>query len=118
MRKRKFEKILAMVAVLTAIIAGVLGFVWEAGGLEHDLAFLIPDGYEAQAEGEGLFILTNPETEGPCGYISIGSAEGYGGEMVMAVRILMQASRRPLMPYRRRPLRAVMGIISSVLAML
>jgi len=87
MEKKGLEKILAFTAIVTVIIAGVLGFIRETGDIENDIADIIPEENLAQPIGEKRFIVIDKDTERSTGYISLESAEGYGGEMVVAVLI-------------------------------
>ena len=87
MTKRRLEKSLALVAIVTVILAGVFGFLRETVDIENDIASIIPEGSLTEPKGEGRFTLYNDETERPSGYITIESAEGYGGDLVVAVLV-------------------------------
>lgn len=77
MTKRRLEKNLALVAIITVIIAGVLGFIRETGGIEHDISSIIPEGAWAEPKGEGQFIISHNENEAPLAFVDIESAQGF-----------------------------------------
>ncbi len=87
MTERKTERILALVAVLTIAIAGLLGFIRKADDFELEIASLITNQEVLQVEGEGRYTISGRESEQPQSYISLVGAEGYGGELRAAVRI-------------------------------
>lgn len=87
MTKKRWEKILALAAIIILIVAGVLGFVRETGDIENEIASIIPEGKIAQPTEEGRFLLLPDESALPAGYIAIETTEGYGGDMVMAVLV-------------------------------
>lgn len=71
LKRRKSDKFLAGFAVLTVLIAGVLGYLRESGELETELNTLFP---ELTQEGSNAFV-------------SLERAQGYGGDLVMAVLV-------------------------------
>lgn len=71
MTKRKLETILAGLALITVVIAGALGYYREAGQLEREIDSIFPQSSHLDERA----------------YISIESARGYGGDLVMAVRV-------------------------------
>ena len=87
MTNRKLEKILALIAFTTVIIAGILGLKRETGDIEGEISSIIPEDYLAQPNGEGRFIVSNIETEHLLGYIIIESSEGFSGDMFAAVLV-------------------------------
>jgi len=87
MMKRRLEKILALVAIVTVIIAGILGIIRETGDIERDIALIVPEGSLTKPKGEGRFIVYSIETERLSGYITIESAEGYSGDMLVALLV-------------------------------
>ncbi len=87
MTERRTERILALIAVVTIAIAGLLGFIRKADNFELEIASLITDQEVLQVEGEGRYKITGRESEQPQAYISVVGAEGYGGELRAAVRV-------------------------------
>lgn len=87
MTNRKLEKILALIAIITVIITGILGLKRETCDIKGDIASIIPEGYLAQPYGEGLFIVTNIETEHILGYIILETSEGFSGDLLAAVLV-------------------------------
>ena len=87
MTKKRWEIILALVAISTLIVAGLRGFVREAGNVEHEIASILPDGKLAEPGEEGRFIVLSEGSLNPAGYIAIETGEGFGGDMVMAVLV-------------------------------
>jgi Na+-translocating ferredoxin:NAD+ oxidoreductase RnfG subunit len=87
MTERRAERILALIAVVTIAIAGLLGFIRKADDFELEIASLITDKEILQVEGEGRYTITGSESEKPQAYMSVVGAEGYGGEIRAAVRI-------------------------------
>ena len=87
MKKGIGERNLAILAIISVIIAGVLGIFRETGGIENEIASIIPEGTLAQPKGEGRFMVFNNESELPIGYITIEISEGYSGDLVAAVLV-------------------------------
>lgn len=87
MTKRRTERILALIAVITIAIAGLFGFIRKADDFDLEIASLITDQEVLQVEGEGRYTISGRESEQPQAYISLVGAEGYGGEIRAAVRV-------------------------------
>ena len=87
MTNKRTEKILALTAAVTVVIAGLLGFIKESGHIEYEIASLITENEVIQVKGEGRFIIFERESEHPLAYISVEVAEGYAGEIRTAVRV-------------------------------
>ena len=87
MTNKRTEKILALTAAVTVVIAGLLGFIKETGHIEYETASLITENEVIQAKGEDRFIISERESEHPLAYISVEVAEGYAGEIRTAVRV-------------------------------
>ena len=87
MTERRTERILALIAVVTIAITGLLGFIRKADDFEDEIASLITDKEILQVEGEGRYTITESESEKPHAYMSVVGAEGYGGELRVAVRV-------------------------------
>lgn len=81
------EKILGLIAVLSIILAGVLGYLRVTGDIENEIVSLIPEGYKAQPLEESRFLVKSEDSTFPSAYVIVESAEGYGGEMDVAVLV-------------------------------
>jgi uncharacterized protein with FMN-binding domain len=86
LKKRKTEKILAAFALITIVIAGILGYYREAGQLETEINSVYPEASQAGAQT----------------YISIESAQGYGGDLVMAIQVDSLGTIKDLKIVRQR----------------
>jgi len=87
MTNKRTEQILALIAIATIIIAGLLGFFRKADDIETEIASLITDGETIQIKGEGRYIITGGQNENALAFISVVEAEGYAGELRAAVRV-------------------------------
>lgn len=87
MTNKRTEQILALIAVATIIIAGLLGFLRKADDIETEIASLITDGEIIQISGEGRYIISQGQSEKALAYIAVVGAEGYAGELRAAVRV-------------------------------
>ena len=87
MTERRAERILALTAGITVVIAGLLGFIRETGDIEYEIATLLKDNEVIHVKGEGSFIISGKGSEHSLAYISVEAAEGYAGELHAAVRV-------------------------------
>jgi len=71
LNRRRTERILAIIALITLVIAGILGYLRETGDLETELSSIFSEAEKEESQG----------------YIIMESAQGYGGELVMAVLV-------------------------------
>jgi len=83
---RKSDRILAFIAVITVVIAGVLGYLRENEDLETEISSIFP---ESLKDGSKI-------------YISLESARGYGGDLVMAVLVDSLGTIKDLKIVRQR----------------
>jgi len=87
MKSKKLEKILGLTAIFSIILAGVLGYLRATGNIENQIVSLIPAGYNAQPLDENRFLVKAEDSNLPSAYIVVESAEGYGGDMDVAVLV-------------------------------
>ncbi|MDX2413550.1 MAG: 4Fe-4S binding protein [Bacteroidales bacterium] len=87
MKKRRLEKVLAIIAVLTLIVAGLLGFRKEAGEVKNNVASILPASCYSEKSDEMQFKVFDKESDILVGYISIEQSNGYGGKMDVAILV-------------------------------
>lgn len=87
MTKKKTERILALIALLTIALAGLLGILKKANDYENEIALLLDDSEHMQLKGEGLYLISGTDSKELRAYITVAGAEGYGGELRTALRI-------------------------------
>ena len=87
MTKKRWDKLLALLALGVIIVAGVLGIIRATDELDHEIASIIPEGSLAEPTEEDRFILRSEGSLNPTGFIALETAEGYGGDMHMAILV-------------------------------
>jgi hypothetical protein len=87
MTKRRWEIILSLAALMALVVAGVLGFIRKTGEVENEIAPLIRDGQLAEPIEEGRYMVMSEGSLLPAGYIAIETAEGFGGDLIMAILV-------------------------------
>ena len=87
MIKKRWDKLLALLALGVIIVAGVLGVIRATDELDHEIASIIPEGSLAEPTEEDRFILRSEGSLNPTGFIALETAEGYGGDMHMAILV-------------------------------
>ena len=85
MKRKRLERILAIISLTLIILAGVLGVRREAQEVNNYLNGIIPEGHRAESIGGERFALYETEKLRPDFYLINESAPGYGGEMVVSV---------------------------------
>ncbi len=88
MTPKRLERLLALAAVVLVIIAWFVGLSRSESDLEPFLQRAFPQaGFIEQIQGEVYEAWDNPEKNNLLGYVSPGSADGYGGELRVAVAV-------------------------------
>jgi NosR/NirI family nitrous oxide reductase transcriptional regulator len=84
----KTERLLAIIAIFTIILAWIIGY-WRAGGdVRPYLHEAFPQAGYFQPVGNGYYQAWESQSrETLLGYVTVGSANGYGGPMQVAVAV-------------------------------
>lgn len=90
MKRQKLDRILGTIAVLTIILAGVIGFNLAEGDVFPSLYEAFPEAsYFEPINGSGFKAI---EDETLVGYVTIATANGYGGPMKVAVAVDLEGN--------------------------
>lgn len=87
MTKKRWDLILGLIAIVSLVVAGVLGVIRETGDYEKEISSILPEGMLAQPIDEGRFRVLSEDSVLPKGFIAIETADSYGGAMVLAVLV-------------------------------
>jgi len=102
MNRRRTEKILAIVAFATLIVAGLLGFKKEAGEVKNNVASIVPASCYSENSDEMQFKVFDRESDLLVGYITIEQSNGYGGKMDVAILVDTSAQIRDIEVIKHR----------------
>jgi Na+-translocating ferredoxin:NAD+ oxidoreductase RnfG subunit len=87
-KRQRTERILGVIAVVTLIIAGIIGAMRAKADLMPAVLEAVPEADHVSQIREGFFqAWADPEEEDLLGYITFGEANGYGGPLTMAVAV-------------------------------
>jgi NosR/NirI family nitrous oxide reductase transcriptional regulator len=90
---RHLERLLALAALVFIVFAYFIGLSRAEADLEPFLEQAFPyAGYFEQTQGDIYRAWNNPKKESLLGYVSIGTADGYGGQLKLAVAVSMEGS--------------------------
>ncbi len=84
-RRRKIERVLAVIAFLTVIVAWFVGGTLQSASIEPALAQALPDADKFESIGNESYAAYRGEDL--IGYVSIGEEVGYGGPLKVAVAV-------------------------------
>ncbi len=86
--RKHVERNLALVAILTMLIAAFLGMARSNADLEPIIAQALPEATSFKPSGDqGFAGFTVESGSQPVGYVKISEAEGYGGPLKLAVAV-------------------------------
>ena len=102
MKRKRLERILAIISLILVIVAGVLGIRREAQEVNNYLNGIIPEDHRAEALGGERFALYEPDSLTADLYLINESAAGYGGDMVVSVLLDSAGIIRDLKVARHR----------------
>lgn len=87
-KKRRKERIIGLVAVLSLIAAGLLGAMRARADLLPAVQEAVPEAHHVEEIGDDLFRAWGDAEENDLiGYVAISDANGYGGPLEMAVAV-------------------------------
>ena len=85
-RTKRIERYLGLFAILTIVAAWFIGAALKGNGIQEYLAQALPAAQNFQEVSPGIYAGTDLDGNTP-GYVAVGSANGYGGPMEMAVAV-------------------------------
>lgn len=90
MHKQKIDRILGVFAIFTVALAWVIGAKLTTADVTPYLQMAVPSAHHFTPKGDGFVIMADSTEDAPMGYVSIASANGYGGPMQVLVAVDMQ----------------------------
>ena len=93
MKTKKTDRILGVIAIITIMIAGIIGARLAEGDVEPSLYESFPEANRfEQVNGGSVYQAFESGTEEMIGYVSIATANGYGGPMKVAVAVDLEGN--------------------------
>ena len=90
---KRLERLLALAALVTIVIAYFIGLSRAEADLEPFFEQAFPSaGYFEQTQGGIYRAWNNPQKENLLGYAGLGTADGYGGQLKLAVAVSMEGT--------------------------
>lgn len=90
---KRLERLLAFAALVIIVIAYFIGLSRAEADLEPFVKQTFPSaGYFEQTQGGIFRAWDNPNKESLLGYVSIGTADGYGGQLKLAVAVSLEGT--------------------------
>jgi hypothetical protein len=102
MKRKRLERILAIISLILVIMAGVLGIRREAQEVNNYLNGIIPEDHRAEALGGERFELYGHDSLTAKLYLINESSPGYGGDLVVSVLLDSAGIIRDLKVARHR----------------
>ena len=91
MKKQKRERLLGILALLSFIVAWVIGYQLENADIEPYLHEAMPSASRFE-KLDAISYAAYADTQDPIGYIGIGESNGYGGPLKMAVAVDLEGN--------------------------
>lgn len=85
-RSRSIDRIPALIAAIGLIVAWILGGIWAGSDLEPVLEDVLPEAASFEEINSKLFTAYGDDGS-LLGYVAVGTADGYGGPLEMAVGV-------------------------------
>ena len=93
MKKQKIDRILGVIAILTIMIAWIVGANLAEGDVYPSLHIAFPEADRFEPiNGSGYTAIQAQSEEAIIGYVSIATANGYGGPMKVAVAVDLEGN--------------------------
>jgi len=102
MKRKRLERILAIISLILVIMTGVLGIRREAQEVNNYLNGIIPEDHRAEALGGERFALYGPDSLTAKLYLINESSPGYGGDLMVSVLLDSAGIIRDLKVARHR----------------
>lgn len=92
-RRKKRERLLGILALLSFIVAWIIGYQLENADVEPYLHEAMPEANRFEKlDAISYAVYTDADAQSPSGYIGIGESNGYGGPLKMAVAVDLEGT--------------------------